>query len=137
MIKIIPHILQTELTLLLPWSCWMTFGNPTSKKMSSQVLLPMLSMLVLGNHIFTPIAHCNKNMSVTVLSYGEITDIGVVNHPGTRKCPGGPDELPGVTRTFLRVIVNMYRGGSNYGPQAVGRALDFNAQATRRANHRS
>ena len=40
-------------------------------------------------------------------------------------------ELPGV-----RVIVHMYRGGSNYGPQAVGTALDFIDRAGRRANPR-
>ena len=62
--------------------------------------------------------------------------IGVVDHPGTRTCPGGPEELPGVTRSpgKLRIIVNLYRGGSNYGPQAVGTALDFIVRAARRAN---
>ena len=32
--------------------------------------------------------------------------IGIVNHPGTRICPGGPEELPGVTRTLPGVRVN-------------------------------
>ena len=51
----------------------------------------------------------------------------------------------GVTRSYpdftrspgkLRVIVNLYRGGSNYGPQAVGTALDFIVRAAQRANPR-
>ena len=44
----------------------------------------------------------------------------------------------GATRSpdKLRVIVNLYRGGSNYGPQAVGTALDFIARAARRVNPR-
>ena len=71
--------------------------------------------------------------------------IGIVNHPGTRTCPGGPEDLPGITRSYpdftrspgkLRVIVNLYRGESNYGPQAVGTALDFIARVGRRANPR-
>ena len=72
-----------------------------------------------------------------ILELGRYTIvIGLVNHPVTRKCPGGPAR--GVTRSpgKLRVIVNLYRDGSNYGPQAVGTALDFIARAGRRANPR-
>ena len=36
-----------------------------------------------------------SNYSLTMFVGGDI-HIGVVNHPGTRKCPGGPEELPGV-----------------------------------------
>ena len=65
-----------------------------------------------------------------------------------RKPPGHPEmsgRPRGATRSYpdftrspgkLRVIVNLYRGGSNYGPQAVGTALDFIARAARRANPR-
>ena len=58
--------------------------------------------------------------------------------PGHPTCPGGPEELPGVTRSpgKLRVIVNLHRGGSNYGPQAVGTALDFIVRAARMAHPR-
>ena len=50
-----------------------------------------------------------------------------------RKPPGHPDmsgRPRGATRNYLGsgelwVIVYLYRGGSNYDPQAVGTALDF------------
>ena len=71
----------------------------------------------------------------------------VVSHK-RRKPPGHPEmsgRPRGATRSYpdfirspgkLRVIVNLYRGGSNYGPQAVGTALDIIARAARRANPR-
>ena len=62
-------------------------------------------------------------------------------HHRRRKPPGAPDmsgQPRGATQTLpgVRVIVNLYRGGSNYGPQAVGTALDFIVRGARRANPR-
>ena len=66
--------------------------------------------------------------------------LSLIGTPGDRehrrrKPPGRPR---GATRSpgELRVIVNLYRGGSNYSPQAVGTALDFIARAARRVNPR-